>query len=117
MKNKVIFIAMVLICISTYGQKYPDSLKFEYLDKIYRNLEYNTTAFNDLKRIWNITDPVYVREIYNRFIVENALLLDGKKPSMEMLKEKTKDIYRGEVFIELRRRYYDDEIEQLRFFT
>ncbi|MBU1680360.1 MAG: hypothetical protein KKD86_16170 [Bacteroidetes bacterium] len=117
MKNKVIFIAMVLICISTYGQKYPDSLKFEYLDKIYRNLEYNTTAFNDLKRIWNVTDPVFVREIYNRFIVENALLLDGKKPSLDMLKEKTKDIYRGEVFIELRRRYYDNEIEQLRFFT
>lgn len=95
-----------------------DSLsKIDRVEKIYQNLEYNTTAFNDLKMTWIVTDPVFVREIFNRFIVRNALRLDGKKPSLEQLKQKSKDIYLGNVFIELRRRYYDDEIEVLRFFT
>lgn len=87
------------------------------LEKIYRNLEYNTTAFNDLKKTWVVTDPVYVRELYNRFVVKNALSLHGIKPSREVLISKSRDIYDGNVFVELRKRYYDDEIEILRFFT
>ena len=87
------------------------------LEKIYRNLEYNTTAFNDLKKTWVVTDPVYVRELYNRFIVKNALTIQGVKPSLEVLTAKSRDIYDGNVFVELRKRYYDDEIEILRFFT
>jgi len=87
------------------------------LEKIYRNLEYNTTAFNDLKKTWVVTDPVYVREIYNRFVVKNSLTIDGIKPSRAVLESKSKDIYDGNVFVELRKRYYDDEIEILRFFT
>ncbi|MFA6977792.1 MAG: hypothetical protein WC209_00600 [Ignavibacteriaceae bacterium] len=87
------------------------------LEKIYRNLEYNTTAFNDLKKTWVVTDPVYVRELFNRFIVKNALTIEGIKPSLETLKAKARDIFDGNVFVELRKRYYDDEIEILRFFT
>ncbi len=87
------------------------------LEKIYRNLEYNTTAFNDLKKTWVVTDPVYVRELYNRFVVKNALAIQGIKPSLETLMVKSRDIYDGNVFVELRKRYYDDEIEILRFFT
>jgi hypothetical protein len=87
------------------------------LEKIYRNLEYNTTAFNDLKKTWVVTDPVYVREIYNRFVVKNALMIQGIKPTLEILTEKSRDIYGGNVFVELRKRYYDDEVEILRFFT
>ncbi|MDP3148251.1 MAG: hypothetical protein Q8N83_03880, partial [Ignavibacteria bacterium] len=87
------------------------------LEKIYRNLEYNTTAFNDLKKTWVVTDPVYVRELYNRFVVKNALAIQGIKPSLETLQAKSRDIYDGNVFVELRKRYYDDEIEILRFFT
>jgi len=93
------------------------SPKEQRLEKIYRNLEYNTTAFNDLKKTWIVTDPVYVREIYNRFVVKNALTIHGVKPSAEVLAQKSKDIYDGNVFVELRKRYYDDEIEILRFFT
>jgi len=87
------------------------------LEKIYHSLEYNTTAFNDLKKTWVVTDAVYVRELYNRFLVKNALTIGGLKPSIEVLKEKSKDIYDGNVFVELRKRYYDDEIEILKFFT
>jgi len=91
--------------------------KLNRLEKIYRNLEYNTTAFNDLKRTWVVTDPIYVRELYNRFIVKNALTIQGVKPSLEILTVKSRDIYGGNVFVELRKRYYDDEIEIIRFFT
>ncbi len=94
-----------------------DSLKVQRLKRIYSNLQYNTIAFNDLRNKWYVTDPIYVREIYNRFIVNNGLLVDGKKPSKEFIIKKTQDVYNGNVFIELKKRYYDDEIDTLRFFT
>ncbi|MCF8240049.1 MAG: hypothetical protein K9J16_01580 [Melioribacteraceae bacterium] len=115
--KKLLLIILFLLGIQVYAQVPSEDNKLERLDIIYRNLEYNTTAFNDLKETWNITDPVFVREIYNKFIVENALRIEGQKPSVEVIKEKSKDIYEGNVFIELRKRYYDDEIEVLRFFT
>ena len=46
------------------AQEKTDSLKIKRLEKIYRNLEYNTIAFNDLKNKWYVTDPIYVREIF-----------------------------------------------------
>ncbi|MCE1189109.1 MAG: hypothetical protein LWX56_08195 [Ignavibacteria bacterium] len=88
----------------------------ERLKKIYQGLEYNTASFNDLKRTWIVTDPVFVREIFNKFVVKNALRVNGKKPRLAVLEENAKRIYDGEVFIDLRKRYYDDEIEVLRFF-
>ena len=91
--------------------------KIEYIEKIYRNLEYNTLAFNDLKKTWTLTDPMFVREIFNRFVVSNALRIEGKKPSSDTLKALIEDIFGGYVFIELKKRYYDNEIELLRFFT
>jgi len=128
MKNKFVLLILLFpfILSSFYAQtgepleenNLPrDTVIARRLQKIYRNLEYNTTAFNDLKNKWIVTDPLYVREIYNRFIVKNALYINGKKPPKEVIEEKTKDIYEGTVFIELRKRYYDDEIEDLRFFT
>ena len=119
MKTKLflLFLTFQVLGISVSAQNPAKSTKLSRLDMIYRNLEYNTTAFDDIKNTWNVTDPVYVREIYNRFIVKNALTIDGQKPSLELLEEKTRDIYNGDVFIELKKRYYDDEIEELRFFT
>lgn len=115
---KAFAVSIVLCSLPLFGQQEGEQdYKIKRLETIYKNLEYNTTAFNDLKRIWNITDPVYVREIYNRFIVKNALRIKGKKPSGEVISQMTKDIYAGTVFIELMKRYYDDEIERLRFFT
>lgn len=115
-------ITLFFLIISVYNlfgqqQEVSKDEKLKRLGKIYRNLEYNTIAFDDLKERWNVTDPLYVREIYNRFVNENVLTVNGKKPSLNELKEKTEDIHNGNVFIELRRRYYDDEIEELRFFT
>lgn len=112
------FCILLLAAENIFPQTEPDSVnKYNRIKKIYRSLEYPTTAFDDFKQTWVVTDPIFVREIYNRFIVKNALRLEGSKPTLEELREKSKDIYQGKVFIELRRRYYDDEIELLRFFS
>ncbi len=116
MRKMLFFILLLIFSFTQYAQV-PDSVKVKRLQKIYHNLEYNTIAFNDLKNTWDITDPLFVREIFNRLVVANALKVNGKKPTAEFIKEKAKDIYEGKVFIELRRRYYDNEIELMRFFT
>lgn len=115
--KKNFLILLTIFSATLFAQGQQDSVKLERLIKIYRNLEYNTTAFDDLKNKWYVTDPVYVREIYNRFIVNNGLTVDGKKPTRDFILEKTQDIYNGDVFIELKKRYYDDEIDELRFFS
>ncbi len=115
MAKRILFI--LSFCVSLVFAQVPDSVKLERIKTIYRSLEYNTIAFNDLKNTWDITDPLFVREIFNRLVVANALRVDGEKPSYDFVKEKAQDIYAGKVFIELRRRYYDNEIELMRFFT
>lgn len=91
--------------------------RIERLNKVYKNLEYNTIGFNDLKVTWIVTDPVLVRAVFNRFLVKNVLRVNGRKPSIEVIKEKARDIYEGNVFIDLRKRFYDNEIEYFRFYT
>jgi len=113
-KKILIYIA---IFYTTIFSQTADSTKAERLLKIYRNLEYNTLAFNDLKSTWDITDPILIRDIFNRCIVVNALKINGKKPTLEEIKERAYDIYDGKVFIELRKRYFDNEIELMRFYT
>ncbi|GJQ33049.1 MAG: hypothetical protein HBSAPP04_18880 [Ignavibacteriaceae bacterium] len=95
----------------------PVDPKMDKLNKIYRNLEYNTSAFDDLREKWIVIDPVLVRAVFNKFLVSNALRIDGKKPKLDFVKEKVQDIYKGEVFIDLRKRYYDDEIDLFRFYS
>ncbi|NUN07636.1 MAG: hypothetical protein HUU54_00495 [Ignavibacteriaceae bacterium] len=114
---------LILIFIScSFGAILPQpadtmqTFKLRLLNSLYNNLEYPTTAFNDLKKTWVVTDPVFVREIFNKFVVKSALRVNGAKPTIDDLQEKSKDIYLGNVFIDLRKRYYDDEIELLRFF-
>lgn len=112
------FMFCLLFALPVNGQNTSElvNYKLQRLEKIYRSLEYNTASFNDLKRTWIVTDPVFVREIFNKFVVKNALRVNGKKPTVAMVEEQAKSIYDGNVFIDLRKRYYDDEIEILRFF-
>lgn len=118
MKNLIIILFVSFNIIFAQSE---DSIltanKVEHITKIYRNLEFNTTAFNDLKQTWVITDPVFIRELFNRFVTKNILTIDGRKPSLPEIQEKAKAIYDGKVFVELRRRYYDNEIELFRFFV
>ncbi len=84
---------------------------------IYSNLEYNTTAYNDLKQIWTITDPTFIRQVFSKLLLSNAIKLNGKSIDRKQIESTIQDLYDGRVYIELKRRYFDDEIEQLRFFT
>lgn len=116
--KKYFILFSLLLSASAFGQNTtaePD-FRISRLEKIYRNLEYNTISFNDLKQTWIVTDPVFVREIFNRFVVQNALRVNGRKPTVEGITQMSDYIYNGDVFIDLRKRYYDDEIEMLRFF-
>ena len=110
-KNLKIFLLIsLIISVRMFAQSADvDSSKFRRLQLIYKDLEYNTIAFNDLKNTWVVTDPIYIREIFNRFIVKDALTINGKLPTESIINKKIQDIYNGDVFIELRKRYYDDE--------
>ncbi len=81
------------------------------LANLYSNLEYNTIAFNDLKKKWIVSDPLLIRDVFNRFIVKNALRKNGKELSVNEVKNLADDIQNGNVVIFLRKRYYDNEIE------
>lgn len=85
------------------------------LQKIYESLEYNTLAFDDLKKKWIVNDPTFIREVYNRFVVRNKLRIDGKKVPLDVVKTKSQEIYDGKIVIDIRKRYYDDEIEHFAF--
>lgn len=91
--------------------------KLDRAKNIYKNLEYNTTAFNDLKPVWDITEPGMVRHIFNRFVIKNAFRINGDPAAFYDIENRINLIYDGMVFIELRRRYYDNEIEYIRFYT
>lgn len=113
----IIFLFWLIIISDMFSQDTPKSEKIDRIDKIFKNLEYNTSSFDDLKNTWSVTDPFLVREIFNRFIVSNSLTIDGRKATREEIQERAKEIHKGKVFVELRQRYYDDEIEFVRFYS
>lgn len=118
MLKRIIFVLTVLIIFKSTGfaqQNGQPSGEVEKLSLIYYNLEYNTIAYDDLKKKWIINDPVFVRDVYSRFIVNNALRIDGQPVTREILKQKSQQIFEGDVVIDVRKRYYDDEIEYFSF--
>jgi hypothetical protein len=120
MKFKLLFLIFILVASNSFyaqntdtGAENEDAIK--ELTNIYSNLEYNTIAFDDLKRKWIITDPIFIREIFNRFVVNNALRRNYRKVTVEEIKQLAEDIYEGRLLIDLRQRYYDDEVEFFAF--
>ncbi len=114
---KKILLVLFVLCAASFAQNaVSKDSRLVRIEKIYRNLEYNTTSFNDLKQTWIVTDPVFVREIFNKFVVHNALKLGGRKPTVTEIEANAESIYEGDVFIDLRKRFYDDEVEMIRFF-
>lgn len=106
-----ILLAVYIFTLPVFSQQE----EAQSLNRIYQSLEYNTIAFDDMKEKWVLNDPILVREIYNKFVVRDAFRLEGKKVTVDLIKEKSKDIYEGTVVIDLRRRYYDDEVEHFAF--
>jgi hypothetical protein len=115
-KLSILSLVFILTGISFGQEKVPsDSATVKELKSIFENLEYNTIAYNDLKVKWIIKDPSFVRDVFGRFVVNNALRLNGKKLSRAELKKRAKAIFEGHVVLDLRKRYYDDEIEFFAF--
>jgi hypothetical protein len=83
MKKTITIILLSVVTLFAQSATSPEAVaaRRERVEKIYRGLEYNTTSFNDLKQKWIITDPSYIREIFNRFVVKNALRINGRKPT------------------------------------
>ncbi len=115
MNKLLLLLGFVFIGFIVHAQAQNGPGEFEKVSQVYEGLEYNTIAFNDLKQQWVISDPLLVREIYNRFVVRDALRANGNKVSLQTVKEKTEEIYNGNIAIDLRKRYYDDEIEFFAF--
>lgn len=111
MKNKIFIIVIALFAFRLSAQ----TGDLGELKQIYEGVEYNTLAFNDLKQQWILDDPTLIRELYNRFIVRNSFRLNGRPVKLDVVKEKTALIQEGDVVIQLRKRYYDDEIEYFAF--
>ncbi len=109
-----LLIIVLFFLINTHGQEI-DSSKILHLKNVYSNLEYNTIAFDDLKGKWQITDPLLIREIFNRFIVNDAVRLNGEEVMNDSLRIISRKIQEGEIIIDLRKRYYDQEIEYFAF--
>ncbi len=114
---KKLFYILLIVLINSYVVKaqQTDSTLINELKKIYINLEYNTIAYDDLKKKWFINDPDFVRDVYSRFIINNELRLNGKPASSDIIKEKSKGIFDGEIVIDVRKRFYDDELEYFAF--
>lgn len=114
---KKIYYILFLTLFSTYFVKAQevDSTLISELKKVYINLEYNTIAYDDLKKKWFINDPDFVRDVYSRFIINNELRINGKPASSTVIKEKSKGIFDGDIVIDVRKRFYDDELEYFAF--
>jgi len=85
------------------------------LQNIYYNLEYNTSSFDDIKKQWIINDPEMIRDFSNKFIANNQVRINGKNVNKEFISKLNNEIALGNVAVELRKRYYDNEIEYFAF--
>ena len=118
MKKLVFYILTVFILTNVnYAQETNGSQSKEELNTIYSNLEYNTIAFDDLKRKWFINDPGFIRELFNKFAVKNAFRINGQPADVQVVMEKANAVFDGEVIVDLRRRYYDEEFEYFAFIS
>ncbi len=114
MKNFIKYLLFILI-IPCVVRSQQDSLQIKELRKIFINLEYNTIAYDDLKKKWFINDPEFVRDVYSRFIINNELRINGRPASSDVIREKSKGIFDGSIIIDVRKRFYDDELEYFAF--
>ncbi len=114
---KFSFLIYLFLFSSIYAQNGTDSTDTKNLKVIYSNLEYNTIAYNDLKVKWVISDPDLVRDVFNRFVVNDALRLNGNRITKQILQKKAEEVFEGNIVLDLRKRYYDDEIEFFAFIT
>jgi len=120
MKKLILYIMFFMfLAVTIYAQDDNTSQKGDIgeLNTIYSNLEYNTIAFDDLKNKWFINDPGFIRELFNKFAVKNAFRINGQPADVQVVMEKANAVFDGEVIVDLRRRYYDEEFEYFAFIS
>ncbi len=117
MRKYLLFFTIIVFSFvgNSYSQDKNNDVELSNLINVYSNLEYNTIAFDDLKNKWIISDPLLIREIFNRFVVKNALREKGKVLNHNEIRQKSLEIQGGNTLIFLRKRYYDNEIEYFAF--
>lgn len=85
------------------------------LEKIYYNLEYNTSSFDDIKNQWVITDPEIIRDLSNKFIAHNYVRINSENVTKGFIDSLNNEVALGNIAISLRKRFFDDEIEYFAF--
>ena len=115
MKVEKIIIILLLVSNFVFSQNVDSAKITSELQKIYYNLEYNTSSFDDVKKQWIINDPEMIRDFSNKFIAFNHVRVDGKNVNKEFIDELNNKIANGNVAVELRKRFYDNEIEYFAF--
>lgn len=110
-----LLLLLVFYSVEIKAQTDQEDIELSHIINVYSNLEYNTIAFDDLKNKWIISDPLLVREVFNRFVVHNALRVNGRPLNYQQIRLKSREIQDGNTLIFLRKRYYDDEIEYFAF--
>lgn len=113
-KFSTIILFFIISSVQLFAQN-GDSLEMRNLKKIYSELEYKTVLFDDLKHTWILKDQHMIREIFNKLVIEEALTYQGKPLEPERLEEVIGLVQDARIHIEFRKRYYDDEIERMKF--
>lgn len=129
MKNRIyIFTIFILLFSSLFVQNSfgavqdstgavqdsPES-ELEKIKDIYNNLEFDTNSFNLIKEKWIIIDHTLIRNIFNQFLVKNELKLKDKNLGPEYIKLFSDAISAGNVYANITKRYFDNEIERFSF--
>ena len=112
--KRSLLIIYIILTMPTLAQDI-DSLNIAELKNTYDNLEYNTLAYNDLKETWDITDPLLLIKLFNRFVVSNAIYLNDEEISKVELTQKLNEIFNNDVIAQIRKRFYDNEIDFFAF--
>ena len=115
MKVERIILILFVVAKLIFAQNIDSITVSSELQKIYYNLEYNTSSFDDIKKQWIINDPEMIRDFSNKFIANNQVRINGENVNKEFIDKLNKEIAIGNVAVELRKRYYDDEIEYFAF--
>ncbi len=109
---------LLFISIFIFFQQLIVSQDFKELKRIYESLELDTEAKDNLKQKWIINDYLFVKEVYSRFKARNAFRINGNRVlNMDLIKSRLYQIEDGRIIIDVRRRYYDEEIEYFAFIS
>ncbi len=114
---KFILITIFLL-FSTLTNLYSQDLYSDHnLEEIYKRMTYRTPAFSEVQEKWKITDLDLIRDIFNKLYNNNALKRVNDNSALDdfVMKDYAKKIQDNLISIFCVRRYYDDQLDSLKF--